>query len=161
MHPALPLPTAHTRPAPTGRRPLAAAAAFGATLLTLSAPAPAQTFPHSCTASRACQDTACARPDLVFQFEATPSGLIAWDRASPGDRTTFTRVPGDGPATWTGRASDGSAVALLTRLAPDQAVLSLALLTHPDRGITLQLDCRAAAAPAPSPQQPARPPLTK
>lgn len=123
--------------------------------LALPLPALAQGFPPQCIVARQCQGQDCAdNPGVTLAFEATDTGLVAWDIEVPHERIVLTALPGDGPTSWVGRAPDLNAAILMTRITPDRAVISMHSDLGPEPFFTARLTC-AAVQPLPTP------PLTK
>lgn len=133
--------------------------ALFALALALPAPALAQGFPPQCTVALQCEGSDCTEnPGVTLIFETTPTGLMTWDVDVPHERIVLTALPGDGPASWTGRAPDLNAAILMTRIGPDSAVLSMHSDTNPEPFFTARLTCAAIQPPA---EPPVTPPLTK
>lgn len=119
-------------------------------LLALALPAPllAQAFPPQCTVTRQCQGDDCTdNPGVTLAFETTATGLVSWDIEVPHERIALTALPGDGPASWTGRAPDLNAAILMTRIAPDQIVMSMHSDFGPEPFFTARLTCAVVQPP--------------
>jgi hypothetical protein len=121
-----------------------------AALLALALPAPAlaQGFPPQCIVVRQCAGETCVdNPGFTLAFAAAPGRLTVRDVEEPQTRVALTALPGPGPDTWVGRAPDGAGALMITRIGPDQAVLSQQSEDLPDPILTARLSCASVQPP--------------
>jgi hypothetical protein len=113
-----------------------------------AAPALSQGFPPQCIVERQCEGETCSEhPGYTLAFEPVPGGLAVWDVDEPHERVTLSTLPGDGPASWVGRAPEGFSSILLTLTGPDRAVLTHHSTQTADPILTVWLSCALVQPP--------------